>query len=209
MSAASAQAAPHREQPAQVLASDRPDSQLTYLPVAEAAERAGLSPSAVRAYIAAGHVRLRHGPGPRGQRQEVAVEDVVARAEQTGAARSGRDQGVAQTQVLADTLESVADTAARLENAHGLVMADTAARLENAHELLRETGERAARAEVRCELLAQQLQEVRVALARVTAERDELRDQSAAGTAPVQVVRVNRSIRVSTASLRRALSLEV
>ncbi len=57
-------------------------------------------------------------------------------------------------------------------------MADTAARLENAHGLLRETGERAARAEVRCELLTQQLQEVRVALARVTAERDELRDQS-------------------------------
>ncbi len=39
--------------------------------------------------------------------------------------------------------------------------------------------------------------------------RNSLYAAIAAGTAPVQVVRVNRSIRVSTASLRRALGLEV
>ncbi len=38
--------------------------------------------------------------------------------------------------------------------------------------------------------------------------RNSLYAAIAAGTAPVQVVRVNRSIRVSTASLRRALGLD-
>lgn len=94
---------------------------VTWLPVAEAAERTSVSESALRKWIKAGELATRDAPGPRGLRTEVTVEAVVARARLAGIDASPRA---------------------------GLDLADAFTRLENLTGQLVAMGERAARAEV-------------------------------------------------------------
>lgn len=54
---------------------------ITWAPVQEAAAQTGVSINAVRKWAARDQIRSRAGQGPRGERLEVAVEDVADRAE--------------------------------------------------------------------------------------------------------------------------------
>src|SRR4051794_19762357 len=107
---------------------------VTWLPVAEAAERTSVSESALRKWIKAGELTTRDAPGPRGLRTEVTVEAVVARARLAGIDASPRA---------------------------GLDLADAFARLENLTGQLVAMSDRAARAEVERDHLKRRLDEVK------------------------------------------------
>jgi hypothetical protein len=107
---------------------------VTWLPVAEAAERTSVSESALRKWIKAGELTTRDAPGPRGLRTEVTVEAVVARARLAGIDASPRA---------------------------GLDLADAFARLENLTGQLIAMSDRAARAEVERDHLKRRLDEVK------------------------------------------------
>jgi hypothetical protein len=115
----------------------RPDAapvSVTWLPVAEAAERTSVSESALRKWIKAGELATRDAPGPRGLRTEVTVEAVVQRARLAGIDASPRA---------------------------GLDLADAFARLENLTGQLIAMSDRAARAEVERDHLKRRLDEVK------------------------------------------------
>lgn len=107
---------------------------VTWLPVAEAAERTSVSESALRKWIKAGELTTRDAPGPRGLRTEVTVEAVVQRARLAGIDASPRA---------------------------GLDLADAFARLENLTGQLVAMSDRAARAEVERDHLKRRLDEVK------------------------------------------------
>ena len=113
---------------------ETPPAQVTWLPVAEAAERTSVSESALRKWIKAGELATRDAPGPRGLRTEVTVEAVVQRARLAGIDASPRA---------------------------GLDLADAFARLENLTGQLVAMSDRAARAEVERDHLKRRLDEVK------------------------------------------------
>jgi len=126
----------------------------TWLGVGEAAPAAGVSLSAIRKWIASGEVPTRTGTGPRGDRVEVPLDAVTDRAKRAAPAGG---PGAA------------------------LVLADAFTRLEALAAQLVDYGERAARAEVRAEMLDRQLDEARAEVRRLT---DALDDARAAPTTP-------------------------
>jgi hypothetical protein len=133
---------------------------VTWLPVAEAAERTSVSESALRKWIKAGELLTRDAPGPRGLRTEVTVEAVVARARQAGIDATPRA---------------------------GLDLADAFTRLENLTGQLIAMADRAARAEVERDHLKRRLDEVKAEQASVLAgerrrgEAERMRGDAALG----------------------------
>ncbi len=129
--------------------------QVTWLPVAEAAERTSVSESALRKWIKAGELATRDAPGPRGLRTEVTVEAVVQRARLAGIDASPRA---------------------------GLDLADAFARLENLTGQLVAMSDRAARAEVERDHLKRRLDELKADHASTLAgERRRIETERARG----------------------------
>lgn len=109
-----------------------------WLALTEAAEQAGVSVAALRKWYRSGVVPSRLVPGPRGDMRQVPLDVVQARAALTVAPRRAAAE---------------AASAPRAE----LELAPLVARMEGLTAQLVDASERAARAEVRAEMLGRQL----------------------------------------------------
>ncbi|MDP9434818.1 MAG: hypothetical protein M3P93_06320 [Actinomycetota bacterium] len=118
-----------------------------FVPVGEAAERSGASVSVVRGLVRAGQVRSRTGSGPRGERLEVALDDVLARVGERGRSRAGESQQ--EPGRTAGEPSAARPPALRDAPAVPLSTVETLERLSG--ELYR-SGQRAARAEALAEV---------------------------------------------------------
>lgn len=125
-----------------------------WLPLTEAAEQAGVSVAALRKWYRADVVPSRLVPGPRGDMRQVPLDAVLARAERTVAPRRAA---------------AAEATAPRAE----VELAPLVHRMEGLTAQLVDASERAARAEVRAEMLGRQLVDAQGELERVRRQLDE------------------------------------
>jgi hypothetical protein len=140
---------------------DPGEQQITWLTAQEAAEACGVTAGAVRKWVRRGLVRSRPAEGPRGERVEVAAEDVQSRADLLAAERPPASTAAMPDGLLPVPLDEWAK------------VLSSVAHLHEAGQQLAEARERAAKAETEAAFLRERLAELRQ-----TAERD--REEAAA-----------------------------
>ncbi len=129
------------------------DGSERWVGVREAAAEAGVSVGTVRRWYSTGDVTSRVEEGPYGEQRIVPLGEVLARASRT----AGRGVEARRTVELSDAFT-------RLDNVYGQLV---------------DAGERAARAEVRAELVERQLVEARGEVERLRAELVDAKQRAA------------------------------